>query len=150
MDIYPLDGIDVSDTRQLGRIRTMQKIICNCGWSRYIQHKGIVKTIFKFPLYLYSRVTSVSRWLRRLDTLAQKYKYDDMEYIYCTAWGTDPYHHYMRKDVMDDLIWVPFEDISVPIIRQYDEILRMYYNDYMQLPPESERVGHHYYRAYRK
>ncbi|MCD7860201.1 MAG: LicD family protein [Firmicutes bacterium] len=150
VDIYPLDGINVSDRKQLRELSLMQKIICNCGWSHYIAHKGIVKTVCKLPLYLYSRVTSVSKWLERLDTLAQKYRYDDMEYIYCTAWGTDPYRHYMRADVMDDLIWVPFEDTRAPIIRQYDEILRMYYNDYMLLPPESERVGHHYYKAYRK
>lgn len=32
----------------------------------------------------------------------------------------------------------------------YDPVLRQTYGDYMKLPPENERIGHHYYSAYRK
>ena len=31
-----------------------------------------------------------------------------------------------------------------------DEVLRHTYGDYMQLPPEKDRIGHHYFKAYRK
>ena len=34
--------------------------------------------------------------------------------------------------------------------REYDKYLRMWYGDYMQLPPEKERIYHHLYKAYRK
>ena len=30
----------------------------------------------------------------------------------------------------------------------YDEILKVWYGDYMQLLPEKERVTHHDYKAY--
>ena len=34
--------------------------------------------------------------------------------------------------------------------KHYDEILRTTYGDYMQLPPEKDRIYHHLYRAYKK
>ena len=32
----------------------------------------------------------------------------------------------------------------------WDKLLTDWYKDYMQLPPEEQRVGHHYYTAYLK
>jgi lipopolysaccharide cholinephosphotransferase len=37
-----------------------------------------------------------------------------------------------------------FEGIKVNVSDKYDEWLSFVYGDYMLLPPENERVGHHY------
>ena len=34
--------------------------------------------------------------------------------------------------------------------KEYDEVLKTIYGDYMKLPPENERVAHHNYKAYKK
>ena len=31
-----------------------------------------------------------------------------------------------------------------------DEVLKLWYGDYMQLPPEKDRIYHHLYKAYKK
>ena len=36
----------------------------------------------------------------------------------------------------------PFEDMMVMVMNGYHNVLTKYYGDYMQLPPETERVGH--------
>ena len=38
---------------------------------------------------------------------------------------------------------VPFEDITVSIVKNYDEFLRPEYGDYMKMPPEEERHNHY-------
>lgn len=40
-------------------------------------------------------------------------------------------------------IEVPFEDITVSLVKNYDAFLRPEYGDYMQLPPEDQRHNHY-------
>ena len=48
------------------------------------------------------------------------------------------------------MIEVEFEGIKFMGIKKYDEYLRKFYGDYMQLPPEDQRVpyhnGHYYWK----
>lgn len=57
----------------------------------------------------------------------------------------DPRHWSVREDELFPAELVPFEDIVVRLPRQADQVLRRGYGDYLQLPPESERVGHQPY-----
>ena len=41
---------------------------------------------------------------------------------------------------------IPFEDTQIRVAANVEEILRRYYGDYMQLPPEKDRVPPHVLR----
>ena len=43
------------------------------------------------------------------------------------------------KDDIFPLQYAKFEDMEIPIPKNYDKILRDMYGDYMQFPPENER-----------
>lgn len=47
------------------------------------------------------------------------------------------------KKNTEEYIDVKFENLTVMIFKNYDEILRTSFGDYMQLPPESERIPKH-------
>ena len=47
------------------------------------------------------------------------------------------------KKNTEEYIDAKFENLTVMIFKNYDEILRTTFGDYMQLPPESERVPKH-------
>ena len=47
-----------------------------------------------------------------------------------------------KRDV-DAYTDIKFEDTSVMIFKNYDNVLRKVFGDYMKLPPESERVSRH-------
>lgn len=51
---------------------------------------------------------------------------------------------------MDEYVDVEFEGHSFKAIKQYDAFLRSVYGDYMQLPPENQRIAHHFYKAFRR
>ena len=74
---------------------------------------------------------------------------EDYEYVdlSCFPLSIDSRCH---REIFDDYMNVPFEDITVSIIKGYDEYLSRMYGDYMQLPPEEQRVPHHGFTAYWK
>lgn len=45
-------------------------------------------------------------------------------------------------DAFDDRLLMKFEDTCLYMPRRYDEIMRKFYGDYMQLPPEKDRKTH--------
>lgn len=45
----------------------------------------------------------------------------------------------------DDVVKMQFESITIPIVKEYDQYLRLLYGDYMQMPPEKDRVSTHYH-----
>lgn len=59
----------------------------------------------------------------------------------------------LKKDT-EDYIDVVFEDLRVMIFKNYDNILRVTYGDYMKLPPKSNRLPKHniiaWWRSYDK
>ena len=55
-----------------------------------------------------------------------------------------------RREIFQNVVYVPFENYSFPIPEQADEYLRIRYGDYMKLPPEEERIPHHNFTAYWK
>ena len=53
-----------------------------------------------------------------------------------------------KSEYIKEYIDATFEDITVMIFKNYDAILRNTFGDYMQLPPENERVAHHNIEVY--
>ena len=68
--------------------------------------------------------------------------YDDAEYIYCVAWGIHGRKELFRKILFDSMTIVEFEGHDFSAISNWDKYLSSIYGDYMELPPENERVSH--------
>lgn len=64
-----------------------------------------------------------------------KYLYDGM--------GRNIYNGVFQKNCLDEVIYVDFENIKMPVPKKYDEYLRFLYGDYMELAPLSTRLGCH-------
>ena len=50
----------------------------------------------------------------------------------------------------DKSIYMPFENIELPVPFGYDKYLHGIYGDYMQLPSKDKRMTHHHFQAYWK
>lgn len=55
---------------------------------------------------------------------------------------------FMKNEWFAEYELHPFEDGQFYVPKEYDAVLRRIYGDYMQLPPEEERVPHHCFHAY--
>ncbi len=51
---------------------------------------------------------------------------------------------YYPQDLFENLVRVPFQDRTYSVFRCYDDVLKLRYGDYMQLPPDDERIWRHH------
>lgn len=98
------------------------------------------------------KACSLVTWLMGLPFSYQtKYRWYG---IISSLWGGDKYTQcyntvfdyipvYFDGDVMDNLIEVPFEDMTQPIMSKYDHWLRKRFGDYMTPPKIEDRVPRH-------
>ena len=80
---------------------------------------------------------------QRRDTIL-RYRNSDSK-LYTTSYDPIQEKCLYYQNEIDDLILVPFEDLEVYIPAAYDTLLTRRYGDYMQLPPEDQRITHHHF-----
>ena len=61
----------------------------------------------------------------------------------CSVLLNDMLRERLPTNYLKHFVDVPFNGHLFPAIAQYDAYLRHYYGDYMQLPPEKERLSYH-------
>ncbi len=148
VDLYPLDEIDINDQRyknkqlkELKRIRKY-KLISKKKW------KQIIKTAIK-NLLLFSKFKTFNSYILTSDKFAQKFNGSNQPYVSVTAWFEIESNPVLKSDIYGEDKFLEFNGVEFRVPSNYDKLLRQEYGDYMKLPPEEERIGHHYYKAYK-
>lgn len=152
IDIYPFDGW--GDTEEDGERIYRQaaadrsKVFLS-GLEHFVpSHSAAWRTPIKWVAYQIAKLHPANFYAKKLDNFAKRTPYENSRYVGCTNWADSPRQR-VDKTLLETISW-RFEDEDFAIPVGYDAILRKEYGDYMQLPPEEDRVGHHYYKAYRK
>ena len=152
IDIFPIDGApnDYEQARAMERrftkiknklqaisthntfIDYMMLLTKPKEWGRFVR-----KTIGFFFRSLYRK-----HLLQQLDAICYKHKYEDstLVAVYCGSYGPK---EVFPKAWLDGNISFQFEGLNVDLPIGYDDYLRQYYGNYMQLPPEEKRISHH-------
>lgn len=148
IDIYPLDGAGDGKDKIFNKIAWFySSMYFSKSREHYVKVKGIAKSIIKKTAFVLSRLLSYKTIRAKLEKLANKYPYNSSEYVAVVVWGDSKFY---KKTSFDNLSLVKYEDAEFYIPNNYDEILRLDFGDYMQLPPENERIGHHFYKIFKK
>lgn len=155
IDIYPLDGLGNDKEKALKLIDKGKNLSSLIFLStRKYFHKGNtktwLKTLIKFPAFVYAKLFGKSFFSQKSLKLAELNQYDDSKYVGCVIWPTYRERDIYDKDLFAETVMVDFGKYQFRAPKRYDEILTQIYNNYMQLPPEKDRVAHHLYSAYRK
>lgn len=97
--------------------------------KRFIKNCYVSIFGYKFNLFL-------------IDKLTKKYCSLESDYVIANN-PVYPYEKEVQKaENIKEYIDAEFEGLKVMIFKNYDEILRTTFGDYMQLPPEDKRVNH--------
>lgn len=157
IDVYVVDGI--GNTKEEGVktiIETMDYPSLIFLSTRIYYHfggtKGYFKKFKKFFVFFYAHIMGKKYFVQKLNKKLSKLDYSKSKFVGIAAWGERPKapsRKVMKKEWIENTILVDFENHHFRISKYYDEMLSLYYGDYMQLPPEKDRVPHHLYKAYK-
>ena len=108
--------------------------------------KKIAKLSLLFPLFCISRVFFTKKYLIRIlkETIL---KYKNITTKKCGIFSDGLKEIYDKND-FKNYIDVSFENFKLMAVQNYDAILKIYYGDYMKLPPEEKRINTHTYKYY--
>lgn len=144
VDIFPLDGYSRSGIK--GKLLGLKERILKISVASVFVSGNISRNKFRAIVKraIARLLPDYRASVRRLDTMYKKIPYEDAEIIvnFCGAWAEK---EIMPKAYFGDGIEGEFEGIKVVLPAKTHEYLTALYGDYMTLPPEEERVGHHYY-----
>lgn len=160
VDIYPLDGSGHTwkEVQRKGNYFRFLSSMCFLASRErffvdhveYSSKKSIKQTMVKCPLYLIAKATGVKFWFKRLEGLKSKYKYEECTYVGPTTWQSDYKRDVMKKEWVDETVFIEFEGEQFRVPKEYKKVLKHKYGNYMEMPPVEKCVATHDYKAYRK
>lgn len=155
IDIYVLDGMgfNYEEAKEISRAaKKFSSLLFQATREHFKMGitKGLKKRFLKFPVYCYSKLLGKNYFINKIQELIDKNNYNDSNYIGVVSWCVNVEREVMDKKWFDSTEKVQFEDAVFSIPSGYDKILTQIYRNYMQMPPEKDRIPHHLYKAYQK
>ncbi len=155
VDIYPYDGLGNTQEEALKFGLKGDRLSSFCYQATRQKYavettKGTLKKILKFPVFLFAKIMGKNYFQKKLAKAAGLKSYDGSEYVGCYVWLSGGMKDIFKRELFDEYEMAPYEKYEFRIPKRYDEVLTHIYGDYMELPPENERIGHHYYKVYEK
>lgn len=155
IDIYPYDGLGKEKQEALAYGLKGDRLSSLCYQAtrkRFAIENttSLLRKIAKYPVFLASKIIGKDFFQRKLEALAGRKDYDSSKYIGCVVWLSGGERDIFEREWFDETILMPFGKYQFRVPKNYDAVLRHGYGDYMQLPPEKDRIGHHFYKVYRK
>ena len=142
MDIFPLDGYP---TRWLSEKVFMAKRIV---YDNFLYQNGNVNELSGYRKILVVFYQKIRGFLSKREAAGKKEKlvkripYDDSELVSCLVEDT-PKAESVPGHVYGDGRLLPFEELLIRVPAECETYLEKLYGDYMQFPPEEERIPIH-------
>lgn len=144
IDVYPMDGLpDGLRRTKLHYLRVKLLHACLFASIRKRFKPGERFVPLKKLLAVFMRKIGPRRICMRIDRIAAKRPFDSANYVGCAVLA-----HYMARErfprrAFNRGVYMPFEDVQLPVPNDSHAYLSALYGDYMQFPDEAARaVGH--------
>ena len=154
IDIYPLDNYGENENQATSILKNCKRM--NRIYSAYNNPSGrnvILKIVRPF-VWGYAHIVYGKNYHKKIDKKIADYikKNTDKKdkYIGIPAWSLENEPQLFEKKWFEDKIKTEFEGLSLYIPKGWDNLLKVSYGDYMELPPEEERHPYHSYNIYKK
>lgn len=149
VDVFPIDGLpDTKDEMEKYRntFFELREELKRTTQYYKINNSLITRLKYYVKILIYpSRLKTIEKFYNIID----KYKYGKCKNS-GVAMGQYGLKEWLKKEVFENYVELPFENKLRKCIAGYDMYLSSLYGNYMQLPPENERKRHHLNPAFWK
>ena len=151
IDVFPLDGQPDDDVEFLSYYSKKRKLYKKFRFkiSDYRQYSWKGKIAY-LPGFILSKSITKNAILDKVNQIVNEFDYENSKYVGTTASLYESTKNRTLKEWYKDTIFMEFEGEKFKIPSGYHEILKKIYGDYMQLPPEEQRIAHHSNKIYLK
>ena len=149
VDVFPIDGWPEDEGEIRKHYAKVMRYLRLWSSLHYTQHmdmrcaNGVLKNIKIIASKALGLFLNSTFFLKKLLDTKTLYPYEASSKVgslTCGDWAVPRFY-------FDNSIEYQFEDRSFFISEDYDALLRVVYGNYMQLPPEEERVSNHGFTA---
>lgn len=142
VDIFPLDGTFNNKMLQRIHLFFIRKMVKLRNKSYVFDKKQKLGLIHRFHLKMLS-IFFKGEWMCNvINSLLQIKKYDQSEYVANLVWGYG-IKEIVPRDYYEPQGIIKFEGHFLASPHKIHQYLQQIYGDYMQLPPEEERISRH-------
>lgn len=145
IDIYAMDGVSLSRIKCAIQY-VLKRIVVRMWALRGQTHSRTESIKEKMEFYLirpFACVLSYDHWYRLYVAILSMYTKSSDKFSHMVNSNWKGKRNWVYAKDFDDTIFVQFEHIQVPIPRNYDEILRRDFGNYMKFPPKEQRGKWH-------
>ncbi len=145
IDIFPLDGVTVDDSLEK-KYETICSLLPKLKRQRYAMRR--LSNEEPFLLNCKTLLRKIIRWngclanqvVRQIDSTIKSDSFDDKEFFTQLVCPDDGLNDVHRTDLFSSIVEMPFEDAAFCAFSRFDEYLKRLFGNYMELPPENQRV----------
>lgn len=148
IDVFPIDNFPDNRIRKFffkKKARFYALLITHCSRMEWNKCDNFGRNILRYLAFKFSRVFNEKKLIERLYKLATKYN-DRVTKKVGSVWDNPEY----ESSFLEHTSYIDFENFKFQASNNFDDILKKNYNNYMELPPESQRVARHNFIVYDK
>ncbi len=149
ISIFPYDNAPDESLESWEKKRTRLLNLYHIKTVRYLSTDSLLRKLTKFfmktitiPYSSFYLAKKIEKHLSRFNNLKTK-----NICIWDNGYGFTKFFYFPAR-LFESYEEVEFDGVKCKIIKGYDEFLRLYYGNYMQLPPVEKQVPSHDYKAY--
>lgn len=152
IDIFTLDGVpeDIQRCKQFKKSQAKLFLAFQLSRLPFQRAKSIIKTIINYAVTVVCHIIGTANFIRKINKRSMKYDFDSSEFIGSSTEYYEENKERFKKNEFIKPIKVEFEGKQFNAPSNFDELLAIFYGDYMQLPPKEEQITHHRYKAFWK
>lgn len=148
IDIFPIDFFEDRKVINIGYILESLKLICISPKNSVIHNDSKIKNIFRLISWYLLKPINPRVFANLIEKVIKKYTTNNPTYGLLVA-SKSKEKSTLPVETTKKIITLEFEGLNMPAPAQYDEILSHRYGEYMQLPPEEDRITPHDYEAFK-